>query len=162
MAGPCTHDMNFRFQGSRGNFWQAVRSASQERLCWIQSVTDVETWSVIRREICNWRCLRSTSEANREMAKKLHNEEFHNLYSSPNSPIIRMIKSERIWFAWHVARMGEFKVRTTFQSGKPEWKTRLVMCRNKLDNMNMVLTEIRCDTGNRLNCLKIWTVVGVC
>jgi hypothetical protein len=33
---------------------------------------------------------------------KLHNEELHNLYSSPN--IIRMIKSRRI--RGHVARMG--------------------------------------------------------
>jgi hypothetical protein len=33
--------------------------------------------------------------------RKLHNEEFHNLYSSPN--IIRMIKSRRITWAGHVA-----------------------------------------------------------
>jgi hypothetical protein len=36
--------------------------------------------------------------------RKLHNEELHNLYSSPN--IIRMIKSRRIRWAGHVARMG--------------------------------------------------------
>jgi hypothetical protein len=36
--------------------------------------------------------------------RKLHNEEFHNLYSSPN--IIRMIKSRRMRWAGHVARMG--------------------------------------------------------
>jgi hypothetical protein len=35
---------------------------------------------------------------------KLHNEELHNLYSSPN--IIRMIKSRKVRWAWHVARMG--------------------------------------------------------
>jgi hypothetical protein len=35
---------------------------------------------------------------------KLHNEELHNLYSSPS--IIRMIKSWRIRLAGHVARMG--------------------------------------------------------
>jgi hypothetical protein len=34
---------------------------------------------------------------------KLHNEEFHNLHSSPD--IIRMIKSRRMRWAWHVARM---------------------------------------------------------
>jgi hypothetical protein len=36
--------------------------------------------------------------------RKLHNAELHNLYSSPN--IIRMIKSRRMRWAWHVARMG--------------------------------------------------------
>jgi hypothetical protein len=36
--------------------------------------------------------------------RKLHNEELHNLYSSTN--IIRMIKSRRMGWAGHVARMG--------------------------------------------------------
>jgi hypothetical protein len=35
--------------------------------------------------------------------RKLHNEELHNLYSSPN--IIRQIKSRRIKWAGHVARI---------------------------------------------------------
>jgi hypothetical protein len=35
--------------------------------------------------------------------RKLHNDELHNLYSSPN--IVRVIKSRR--WAGHVARMGE-------------------------------------------------------
>jgi hypothetical protein len=37
--------------------------------------------------------------------RKLHNEELHNLYSSPS--IIRMIKSRMMRWAGHVARMGE-------------------------------------------------------
>jgi hypothetical protein len=37
--------------------------------------------------------------------RKLHNEELHNLYSSPD--VIRMIKSRRMSWAGHVARMGE-------------------------------------------------------
>jgi hypothetical protein len=36
--------------------------------------------------------------------KKLHNEEFHSLYSSPS--IIRMIKSRRMRWVGHVERMG--------------------------------------------------------
>jgi hypothetical protein len=36
--------------------------------------------------------------------RKLHNK-FHNLYSSPN--IVRVIKSRRLRWAGHVARMGE-------------------------------------------------------
>jgi hypothetical protein len=37
--------------------------------------------------------------------RKLHNEELHNLYSSPS--IIRIIKSRRMRWVEHVARMGE-------------------------------------------------------
>jgi hypothetical protein len=37
--------------------------------------------------------------------KKLHNEELHNLYSSPD--IIRQINIRRMRWAEHVARMGE-------------------------------------------------------
>jgi hypothetical protein len=37
--------------------------------------------------------------------RKLYNNELHNLYSSPN--IIRIIKSGRMRWAEHVARMGE-------------------------------------------------------
>jgi hypothetical protein len=36
--------------------------------------------------------------------RKLHNEELHNLYSSQS--IIRMIKSRKMRWAWHVAQMG--------------------------------------------------------
>jgi hypothetical protein len=36
--------------------------------------------------------------------RKLHNEELHKLYSSPN--IIRMIKSGRMRWVGHVARSG--------------------------------------------------------
>jgi hypothetical protein len=39
--------------------------------------------------------------------RKLHNEELHNLYSSPS--IIRIIKSGRMIQAGHVARMGEMR-----------------------------------------------------
>ena len=37
--------------------------------------------------------------------RRLHNEELNDLYSSPN--IVRMIKSRRMRWAGHVARMGE-------------------------------------------------------
>jgi hypothetical protein len=36
--------------------------------------------------------------------RKLHNEELHNLYSSPS--IIKMIKTRSMRWAGHVARMG--------------------------------------------------------
>jgi hypothetical protein len=41
----------------------------------------------------------------REEFRKLHNEEIHNLYSSPY--IIRSIKARKMRWAGHVALMGE-------------------------------------------------------
>jgi hypothetical protein len=52
--------------------------------------------------------------------RKLHNEELHNLYSSPN--IIRMIKSRRIRWAGHEARMGEKRNAYRILVGKSEGK----------------------------------------
>jgi hypothetical protein len=52
--------------------------------------------------------------------RKLHSEELHNLYSSPN--IIRMIKSRRMKWAG-VARMGEKRNSYRILVGKPEGKT---------------------------------------
>jgi hypothetical protein len=50
--------------------------------------------------------------------RKLHNEELHNLYSSPNK--IRMIKSRRMRWGWHVARMGELRNAYRILAEKPE------------------------------------------
>jgi hypothetical protein len=44
--------------------------------------------------------------------RKLHNEELHDMYSSPN--ILRMIKSRRMRWARHVARMGRGEACTRF------------------------------------------------
>jgi hypothetical protein len=52
--------------------------------------------------------------------RKLHNEELHNLYSSPS--IIRIIKSRRMRWAGHVARMGEKRNAYRILVGKPEGK----------------------------------------
>ncbi|PNF23733.1 hypothetical protein B7P43_G18405, partial [Cryptotermes secundus] len=52
--------------------------------------------------------------------RKLHNEELHNLYSSPS--IIIMIKSRRMRWAEHVARMGETRNAYRLLVGKPEGK----------------------------------------
>jgi hypothetical protein len=49
---------------------------------------------------------------------KLHTEEYHNLYSSPS--IIRLIKSRRVRWAGHVARMGEKRNASRILVGKPE------------------------------------------
>jgi len=50
--------------------------------------------------------------------RKLHNEELHNLYASPN--IITMIKSMRMTRTGHVARMGELRNEYEILVGKPK------------------------------------------
>jgi hypothetical protein len=50
--------------------------------------------------------------------RKLHNDELHSLYSSPN--IVRVIKSRRLRWAGHVARMGRREVFTGFWLGNPK------------------------------------------
>jgi hypothetical protein len=50
--------------------------------------------------------------------RKMHNDELHSLYSSPN--IVRVIKSRRIRWAGHVARMGKGEVFTGFWLGGPK------------------------------------------
>jgi hypothetical protein len=52
--------------------------------------------------------------------EKLHNEELHNLYSSPD--IIRQIKSRLMKWAGHVERMGEERKVYKVLVEKPEGK----------------------------------------
>jgi hypothetical protein len=52
--------------------------------------------------------------------RKLHNEELHNLYSSPS--IIRMTKSRKIRWAGHVARVEAKRNAYSISVGKPEVK----------------------------------------
>jgi hypothetical protein len=73
--------------------------------------------------------------------RKLHNEELHNLYSSPS--IIRIIKSRRMRWAGHVARLGEKRNVYRLLVGKPEGKRSLGRPRRRwIDNIKMVLLEI--------------------
>jgi hypothetical protein len=66
--------------------------------------------------------------------RKLHNEELHNLYSSPT--IIRMIKSRRLRWAGYVVRMGEKKNAYRILVGKPEGKRPLGIPRSRwVDNL---------------------------
>jgi hypothetical protein len=50
--------------------------------------------------------------------RKLHNDELHDLYSSPN--IVRVIKSRRMRWAGHVARVGEGRDVYKVLVGRPE------------------------------------------
>jgi hypothetical protein len=74
--------------------------------------------------------------------RKLHNEELHNLYCSPS--IIRIIKSRRIRWAGHVARMGEKRNAYRILVGKPEGKRPLGRPRRWWeDNIRMDLKRDR-------------------
>jgi hypothetical protein len=73
--------------------------------------------------------------------RKLHNEELHNLYSSPS--IIRIIKSRRMRWAGHVVRMGEKRNVHRLLVGKPEGKIPLGRRRRRwIDNIKIDLLEI--------------------
>jgi hypothetical protein len=73
--------------------------------------------------------------------RKLHNEELHDLYSSPS--IIRISKARRMRWAGHVARMGEKKNACRLLVGKPEGRRPLGRPRRRwLDNIRMDLVEV--------------------
>jgi hypothetical protein len=73
--------------------------------------------------------------------RKLHNEEHRDLYSSPR--IIRIIKSRRMRWAGHVARMGEKRNAYRLLVGKPEGKRPLGRPRcTWVDNIRMDLGEV--------------------
>jgi hypothetical protein len=55
--------------------------------------------------------------------RRLHNEELRNLYSSPN--IIRVMKSRRMRWARHVARMGGMRYAYKILIGNPEGRRSL-------------------------------------
>jgi hypothetical protein len=75
--------------------------------------------------------------------RKLHNEELNDLYSSPN--IVRVIKSRRMRWAGHVARMGEERGVYRVLVGKPEGKRPLGRPRRRwVDNIGTVLWEVGC------------------
>ena len=75
--------------------------------------------------------------------RRLHNEELNDLYSSPN--IVRAIKSRRMRWAGHVARMGEEKGAYRALVGKTEGKRPLGRPRRRwVDNIRMDLQEVGC------------------
>jgi hypothetical protein len=79
-----------------------------------------ETWSLTLREehrlrVSENRVLRRIFGPKREEEgswRTLHNDKLHNLYFSPN--IVRVIKSRRMRWAGHVARMGRREAFTGF------------------------------------------------
>ncbi|KAJ4435830.1 hypothetical protein ANN_18449 [Periplaneta americana] len=82
--------------------------------------------------------------------RKLHNAELHALYSSPD--IIRNIKSRRLRWAGHVARMGESRNAYRVLVGRPAGKRPLRRARRRWeDNIKMDLREVGYDGRDWIN-----------
>jgi hypothetical protein len=109
-----------------------------------------ETWSLTLREKHKLRefeksALRRIFVLKREGVtegwRKLHNEELHNLYSSPS--IIRIIISRKVRWAGHVARMGEKRNVYRLLVGKPAGKRPLGRPRRRwINNIKRNILEI--------------------
>ena len=100
-----------------------------------------ETWSLPLREerrlrVFENRVLRRVFGPRRDEVtgewRKLHNEELNDLYSLPN--IVRVVKSRRMRWAGHVARMGEDRDVHKVLVGKPEGKRTLGRPRHRWEN----------------------------
>ena len=126
-----------------------------------------ETWSLtLRKErrlrVFENRALRrifgpKRDEVTREW-RKLHNEELNDLNSSPN--IGRVIKSRRMRWAGHVARMGQGRGVYRVLVGKPEGKRPLGRPRRRWeDDIKMYLQEVGCGVWSASSWLRIGTRV---
>jgi hypothetical protein len=79
--------------------------------------------------------------------RKLHDDELHSLYSSPN--IVRVITSRRMRSVGHVASMGERRCVYRVLVGKPEGKKPLGRRRHRWeDNIKLDLRDIGTDGAN--------------
>jgi hypothetical protein len=78
-----------------------------------------------------------------EKWKKQHHEELNDLYCSPN--IVRVIKSRRMRWVGHVARMGKGRGVYRVLVGKPEGKRPLRRVGRRWgDNIKTELQELKC------------------
>jgi hypothetical protein len=79
--------------------------------------------------------------------RKLHNDELHSLYSSPN--IVRVIKTRRMRWAGHVARMEEGRGVYRLLVGRPKGKRPLARPRCRWeDKIKPDLRETGIDWAN--------------
>jgi len=108
-----------------------------------------ETWSLTLREGCRLRVfenrvLRRIFGPRRDKVtgewRKLHNEVLNDLYSSSN--IVRVIKSRRMRWAWHVARIGEGRSVHRVLVGKPGGKRPLGIPRHHHHHHHISVMEL--------------------
>jgi hypothetical protein len=90
--------------------------------------------------------------------RKLQNEELNDLHSSPN---IRVIKSRRMRWAVHVARIGDRRGVCIVLVGKLEGKRPLGRPRRRRENnIEMDLLKVRCGAWTGSGWIKIGTGGG--
>jgi hypothetical protein len=78
--------------------------------------------------------------------RRIHNEKLNYLYASPN--MIRVIKSRKIIWVGHVARMEKRGGAYRVLMGKPDGKRRLGKPRHRWEsNIKMCLQELGCGYG---------------
>jgi hypothetical protein len=86
--------------------------------------------------------------------RKLHNDELHSLYSSPN--IVRVIKSRKMRLVEHVARTGEGRGVYRVLVGRPESKRPLGRANRRWeDNIKLDLREIDIDGVNWIRLAQV-------
>jgi len=91
--------------------------------------------------------------------RRLHNEELNDLYTSPN--IVRVIKSRRMRWTGHVARMGEERGVDRVLVGKQEGRRPLGISRRRwVDNIRMDLQEVGCGYMDWIGRARIETGGG--
>ena len=94
--------------------------------------------------------------------RKLHNEELNDLYSLPN--IVRVVKSRRMRWAEHVARMGEDRGVHRVLVGKPEGKRPLGRPRRRWENNIKMDLEVGGGRGDWMELAqdrdRWWALVG--
>ena len=119
-----------------------------------------ETWSLTLREerrlrVFESRVLWRICEPRRDEVigewRKIHNEELNDLYFSPS--IFRVIKSRRMKWVEHVARMGESRgvyrvLVETLEGKRPLERPR----RRWVDNITMLLQEVGCEA---MDCIDL-------
>jgi hypothetical protein len=107
-------------------------------------------WEEHRLRVFENAVLRKISGPKREEDgswRKLHNDELHSLYSSPN--IVRVIKSRRMRWAGHGAHVGEGRGVYRVLVGRPKGKRPLGRHRRRWeDNIKMDLRAIGIDGAN--------------
>ena len=126
-----------------------------------------ETWSLIltgerNLRVFENRALRrvfvSKKDEVPEEWRKLHSEELSDLYSLPN--IVRVVKSRKMRWAGHVARMGEGRGVRRIMMGKPEGKRPLGRPRREWeDNIKMDLQKVGGSCGDWMDLAQdrdIW------